>query len=162
MNRRLFWLLSIIIACTINRCATAESEPEVNPVSVPFVRLLATPESYDGKIIVVYGFLHQRFEDSAIYSSKENADYLIDCIWIRPRVEDKARIKKLDGQFVMLVGTFSFDKGGNGHLGVCRGELKDAHGSPMRRYYDGRIQLPDQRKFDGRNESARKPKTEER
>jgi hypothetical protein len=38
--------------------------------NVTLVHLIASPERYDGQIVLASGYLHYRFEDSALYLSE--------------------------------------------------------------------------------------------
>jgi len=131
------------------------SEPYVlRPPSL--ISILSNPEKYDGKRVRVTGFLHFQFEDSALYFSKDAADYLIleNAIWVRynekPSLEPQISQDKLknrtinldyfDGRYVMLEGTFKMNE--RGHLGAFSGTLENVtRVLENRRFFDGRKKL---------------------
>ena len=118
--------------------------------------LLANPEKYHNRLVRIWGFLHVKSEDSAIYASKDDADYLIgkNGLWVeysfeKPKFEtsDTKRrlsrddLKYFDGKYVLIEGLFN--KSNCGHMGAFSGEIKDV--TAMRegkRIYDGRKGLP--------------------
>lgn len=46
-----------------------------SPPQVSVLHLIAHPERYHERMVVVSGYLHNQFEDHALYLSKEDADY---------------------------------------------------------------------------------------
>jgi hypothetical protein len=89
------------------------------------IQLIANPSKYHGKWVQIHGYLHVRFEDYAIYFSKESADHLWGCngFWVD---FDKTAIsydgaKQFDGKHVLIEGTF--DKDDYGHLGLWKGAI---------------------------------------
>ena len=98
--------------------------------SPSIVELLAQPVRYHGKRVRVKGFLHVRFEGTAIYLSREDAEHLItrNGFWVTfdpkaTRFEDGDEPKQLDAKYVLIEGTF--DKNGFGHLGGWAGAIKN-------------------------------------
>ncbi len=74
----LFWFLF-----TINVYAAASDvEPEIN--TVPFVELLTHPEKYNNLKIRTIGYFHCKFEDVAVFLSKQDGDYLVgqNAFWV--------------------------------------------------------------------------------
>jgi hypothetical protein len=123
--------------------------------NVTLVHLIASPERYDGQIVLASGYLHYRFEDSALYLSKEDADYLeaANAVWVTyaascqvrllPELEPRPcreAVGEADGQYVMLKGRFVAGRGG--HFGMMYGSLVEVEAvSEKRRWYDGREEL---------------------
>jgi hypothetical protein len=127
-----------------------------------FVSVLANPEKYDGKQISLTGFLHVQFEDSALYLSKDDADYLnlMNAVWITysksPRREWRCpqnepvglSIDYFNGKYVTVSGTFNMKE--RGHLGAFAGTLEDVTWLiENRRWYDGSTKVVKQDR-DGR------------
>jgi hypothetical protein len=71
-----------MLAMSINSTVVPVSQKQ--PESVSIIRLIATPEKYHGKFVRVEGYLHNQFENSAIYLSKDDADHLIgkNALWV--------------------------------------------------------------------------------
>jgi len=126
------------------------------------VSVLANPEKYDGKRVMVTGFLHFQFEDSALYLSKEDADYLNgkNALWVRYNFAAKLDwrcgekfpstlgLSYFDARYVTLSGTFNMKE--YGHMGAFSGVLEDVVSvSEQRRWFDGKKNVVDQDK-DGR------------
>ncbi|WP_299991298.1 hypothetical protein [uncultured Pontibacter sp.] len=105
----------------------------VFPERVSLIKLLANPDEYHGKKIMVTGFLHLELEDNSLYFSREHANYLSteNAIWVNLgkniRVEDKegsqTSIDALNRKYVMIIGKFNKDR--TGHMGLFSGEIED-------------------------------------
>jgi hypothetical protein len=148
----------------LNRIASGQRGAPAGSASatqVSLVRLIARPEPYHGKRVRVSGFLHQKFEDSALYLSKADADHLItaNAIWVRydPKVQlepEEGSAKDLDyfdGRPVMLEGIFNMNQ--HGHRGAFSGVLERVvRVLEESRTYDGR------ERFKGSNKQGALPK----
>lgn len=123
-------------------------------LSVSIVELLSNPERYHGKRVLVQGYLHLGFEDSALYFSKEQADYGLtkDALWVSYKNDlsltsmnsakkgSKPDIHYFDCKYVILIGTFNKDK--MGHLSLFSGTLEDVDSvTEMPRRNDGKKTL---------------------
>ncbi len=122
-------------------------------VYVSIIDLISNPDKYHNQIVHVVGFLHNKFEDSAIYFSKEDADYLFvhNAIWINysdsiemiDHTSPKAKPNKtayFDCQYVALRGVFN--KNSNGHFGMFPGTIENVSSiSLLRKWYDGKKDL---------------------
>ena len=107
------------------------------PAAVSLVQVLATPERYHGQRVRVEGFLHCEFEDSALYLSKSDGDYLIgrNAIWVSYSAETQKSLHRgseklpvnvrcdANRKYVLLEGRFN--PNGHGHMDCCSGELED-------------------------------------
>ena len=85
-------------------------------------QLIVAPEKFHGKRIRVIGYLHRKFEDHALYFSKDDADYTISSngMWVSfaesPQLISRSEahvsfkpepIDYFDCKYVMLEGTFN-------------------------------------------------------
>jgi len=113
--------------------------------------LIANPEKYKGKFIRVEGYLHNKFEDSGLYLSKEDADRLNgrNGIWVSYSKEvlqepqTKNGIRYFDCKWVLLEGTFEYTSDlGHGHLEAFSGELKNTSRIlEQTQWYNGKREL---------------------
>lgn len=85
------------------------------------VQVLAHRDRYHGKEVQVMGYLRVQFEGTAIYLSKEDADYGItrNGFWV---TLGKGSAKH-DQKYVLIEGTF--DKDEMGHLSLWQGTIKN-------------------------------------
>jgi hypothetical protein len=122
------------------------------PEAVSLVRLLATPEKFHGKLVRVEGYLHNQFEDSALYFSKDHGDYLMgeSALWItygkNPSLQAASaktkpeNLRYFDSKYVLVEGVF--DKNASGHLGAFAGGLSNATRVMEKiRFFDGEKKL---------------------
>ena len=96
----------------------SQSSPsaEVNDVSI--IRLIATPEKYQGSYVRIIGFVRLEFEGNAIYLSKDDERYAVyrNGLWLNVPGEVWANAKQYDGKFCLLEGTFN--SANHGHRGM--------------------------------------------
>jgi hypothetical protein len=94
------------------------------------VQLLAHPEDFHGRKVVVKGFLHVQFEDTALYLSNDDAAHGIreNGFWVSFDRDAKERAKDappeprdFDGKYVCIEGTF--DRENCGHLNLWQGSI---------------------------------------
>ncbi|MCH8473615.1 MAG: hypothetical protein LAT55_00120 [Opitutales bacterium] len=97
-------------------------------ISTSLVRVVSNPEGYDGKRILLKGFLRRGFEESGLYLSREDAAILNtkQALWVGSVREGRENIEFPDEEFVMIVGTLSFEEGkGFGHMGLWLAEITE-------------------------------------
>ncbi|MGC3989646.1 MAG: hypothetical protein QM796_08220 [Chthoniobacteraceae bacterium] len=123
------------------------------PLAVSMIQLLADPEKFSGKQVLVSGYLHIKFEDHALYLTKEAADHVnIDqCFWVsftehpqlqlaKPVKSQQPKLGDLDGCFVFIEGIF--DSTQHGHLGSFVGTIREISSVEEQvRWYDGKTSL---------------------
>jgi hypothetical protein len=78
------------------------------------VQILAHRDRYDGKEVQIAGYLRVKFEGTAIYLSKEDADYGMTQNGFCVTISDRA--VQYDRKYVLLEGTFEKDLMGHGSL----------------------------------------------
>lgn len=154
--RLLIPTLMVVLATMIS--STVISKAEEQPQTVSLVQILASSEKYDGKFLRVEGFLHNKFEDSGLYLSQEDADHLNgrNGIWVSYH-SDGSRILKqaaingkttpsqelryFDGKRVLLEGYL--DSKEKGHRGAFAATLKNVTRiMEQKKWYDGEKELP--------------------
>lgn len=121
-NRILFSMtLCFLTAFYVNAQRAREGKAQ----TVSMVKILANPEAYNNKKVQIAGYLHFKFEDSALYFSKDHADHLIssNAFWIKydTTVTDSLKPNDFDEKYVMIVGTFYSDQ--YGHMGSFAGTV---------------------------------------
>lgn len=93
--------------------------------TVSLIRLIASPEKYDGKKVRVIGYLHLEFEGDALYLHKEdyNAAISKNGLWINISRDSATRAMKYNNRYIIMEGVF--DAKSYGHMGMFSGSLKD-------------------------------------
>ena len=99
--------------------------------NVSIIKILSNPEEYHNKKVVVIGYLHCSFENSAIYlseefsqiGSKENAIWVSydNNVEINPLLNSNISLTDLDRKYVLLAGFY--DMNNNGHFGRYAGSI---------------------------------------
>jgi len=100
----------------------AKHQPlSLRPIRVSMIQLIANPERYHNKAVRVRGFCHDEEEDSAIYLSSEDGDYLngSNALWV-----DALGWTGFNRKFVDIEGIF--DKNFHGHMDGYSGAIRDA------------------------------------
>lgn len=108
--------------CPPKPCSSAEHD-------VSFVQLLAHPERFNGKEIIVQGVLTFQFENVALYLSSEQAKYhdtrsAVSLIFDTDKV-DYERLPNLDGKHVRLMGKFICFQQPAGFIPEFAGEIRE-------------------------------------
>lgn len=105
----------------------AKAAPEHNSVSM--TALLAQPEKYHLQKVIVEGVGNIEFEGNALYLNKDSWENYVtdDSLWLdidfpNP-VVTLARARQLNGDYVLIAGTFDMDI--SGHLGIRHGGITD-------------------------------------
>lgn len=89
-----------------------------------FEQLLQSPDKFQGREVEIIGVIHERFEDNAIYLTKNSSPD--KAVWIEysKLFMSLNTFTGLDGQKIKVKG--EFDKDDRGHLGQYAGTLKEA------------------------------------
>ncbi len=134
-------LFFLVGACWIPVAAVAQ-----DLLDTSMVQLLSNPQYFHQKRVRVSGFLHQQFEDSCLYLSKEDADYLNgrQGLWIRfgDRVtkQPDQPVPRFDSKRVLIEGIFNKDE--HGHMGAAAGAIERVSRiMEERQWFDGAKKL---------------------
>ena len=101
-------------------CLAREGSPEV--CSVSFVQLLAHPDQYNGKLVVVEGYMNLEFEGNGLYLNREMFLYgqTFDAFWVD--VEGITIHPQSRQGYVSVRARFNGEK--HGHFGMFAGALE--------------------------------------
>jgi hypothetical protein len=104
---------------------TAGDTPAPSAEVVSLVRLIAAPEQYDGKAVLVVGFLRLEFEGNGLYLHEEDYERGItkNAVWVVRNAKINEQVDALNMRYVMLAGTF--EAGHDGHMGLFSGSVKN-------------------------------------
>lgn len=130
----LILLVFSLNACSQNKTTTKEPKENEKEESIPFhefnisiIKLISTPEKYDGKQVQVIGYLNLEFEGNAIYLHKEDYSKGIsqNGFWVNfsKEIAEKKNLKDYNKKYVIIVGTF--DMNARGHMGMFGGTIKN-------------------------------------
>jgi len=119
MNRiRSAWLVAIAVVCLARPAAAQQKSPE----RVSLVRLAASPESYDGKLVEVSGYLVLAGSETGgrLYVHREDAEknVLANSIRVERTEQMETEKSQLDRNFVDVVGVFRQGEQGNKGTGL--------------------------------------------
>lgn len=93
------------------------------------INLIATPEKYHGKVVRVIGVVEIKFEGTKICLSKESCEYSLssNALWMELNYEKigktKKELRKYNGRYVLIEGTFNKDY--HGHMDMYSGEIEN-------------------------------------
>jgi hypothetical protein len=93
------------------------------PEDVSIIQLIGSPDRFDGRIVRAVGFLHLQFEGNALYIHSEDFEHQIykNAIWLSADPGLLEEAEKLNGQYVIVTGTFSASN--RGHRSMTSGAL---------------------------------------
>ena len=89
---------------------------------VSIINLISNPEQYNGKKVIITGYLNMEFEENGIYLSKE--DYINSIykngLWCNI---DTGKHSKFNKKYVVMEGIFNARM--TGHMGLWSGSIED-------------------------------------
>jgi hypothetical protein len=137
MKASTLFIIPILLVTTAYECqtkaATINSTVTIDPVlvlnkqvqEVSIKKLLANPERYNGKRVIIRGFLNLAFENDALYQYEEDYKHGIikTALWVNLNTKIAARALQCNKNYVVVEAVF--DGGETGHMDLFRGGLKD-------------------------------------
>ena len=102
--------------------------PDARVEYVSMIRLIASPETFDGKIVSTIGFLRLGTEEDTLFVNSEDSlhDIMDNAVWVGPDTSIHEHRQLLDGNYVLLTGVFSSKPRGTiegGFSEITRSEL---------------------------------------
>lgn len=106
------------------RCHAVDAQQNCVMYGVSIIDLIANREQYDGKQVLVIGFLRLRFEGNGLFLSSEDFDNNItkNGIWIALKPAEAEANQHLSGHYVIIEGTFNGHE--FGHRGSWSGVIE--------------------------------------
>lgn len=115
---------SITLALLVMSTMHAQESTQ-QPTRVSLVQLIATPEKFNDKLVVVMGFLGMSREGDLLFLHQADAENMIDsnAIWVRRTEQIGKDREKLNMKYVRVIG--SFRENFKEQLGNPRGGIPD-------------------------------------
>lgn len=121
-TKRMILGLLILMALFFSTGIVIATEPTKAPIYVSLLQLIANPSRYDGLTVSVRGYFRDRYEETALFLSKDDSDYRItmNSIWCNFN-EDKLcetahhmlkPPRYSDAKFVLVEGIFRYNHHG--------------------------------------------------
>jgi hypothetical protein len=119
--RRLF--AAVLLASLGCGLAVPADDPRL-PNYVSLVRLLASPQEFDDRLVLVYGVPQIEFEGNALYLYKEDFVWGLytNAVWMDVPAESWKDWKRYSGKYVAVEGTFNAQR--HGHNDMFGGTLE--------------------------------------
>jgi hypothetical protein len=120
---KLFTAVVVLYVCGFGQFCSAQGK-SIGPIAVTMVELIANPEKFDGKMVIVRGFLVIDREprhgvESFLYLHEEDAKNLLyNGVLIIPSEKMIKDQEKLHNQYVLLSGTLTLAAGVGGRHSV--------------------------------------------
>jgi hypothetical protein len=113
--------ISIFLAFAFTFSAMAQDAPEW----VSLVQLIAAPEKYEGKVVMVTGFARLEFEGNAIYLHKDDYQYGLykNGLWLDANECKSRNGKNFAEGYAMVIGRFTSNF--RGHRDLWSGAIRD-------------------------------------
>jgi hypothetical protein len=117
---------AIAMTLLLSTIALAQKSPTVS-----LIALIASPERYDGKQVVVSGYMYLQRERSALYLAKADFQHALfkNALYLEVPNRTVEHIFPLNGCYVEITGTF--DGKHTGHMGAFSGDLIVKEVSPV-------------------------------
>ncbi|WP_202839236.1 hypothetical protein [Luteimonas saliphila] len=103
--------------------SVALSEESLEDVSL--VQLVASPERYEGKMVMVSGFVNLEFEGNGIYLHKDDYEHGLNKngLWLNANECKRDDARKFTNGYALVIGRFTSQR--QGHMGLWSGEIQD-------------------------------------
>jgi len=113
-------LIATLLFLAIGTAVVSSSD---HPIIVSIIALIGNPEKFDGKRIIVVGFLSLEFESDILYLSREDSERGIpkNGLWVERTKQMIRNIEQLDGRYVVIEGIFSSER--KGHMSITSGGI---------------------------------------
>ena len=128
VQSRLTWAGLALAIATVASLPGAYAQPMVDYESISLINLIATPERYEKKKVVVSGWINLNLEDMTLCLAKVVPSGK-ECVWIELEDGNMEAFKKRlsqwqqhDGKLVVVHGVFN--KENQGHFGGSSGALE--------------------------------------
>lgn len=97
----------LLTLMTLNSVAADEARP------VSMIQLIANPDKYDGKLVVVFGYLTLA-ERPSLYIHREDATQALmtNALWVDSSEPMRQEMAKVSQKYVKIVGRFRAGSGG--------------------------------------------------
>jgi hypothetical protein len=126
-------LLGVLMPAKVNaqavappdsRCIRQDPGRTCTLYSVSIIELIANPAAYDGKPVLLSGYIHFEFEGNGIYLHKEDVEHwqFSNGLWVSPADSFK-RPQDCQDNYVTILGIF--DATFTGHMGLWSGSVKE-------------------------------------
>ena len=98
---------------------------EPRNMAVSLIQLIAGPGSFDGKRVVVTGYVMLETENTAVYLHESDAAYGIfrNALWLDVSLGAESHRAQFHRRYVLIEGSFSARR--RGHLDAFSGSLED-------------------------------------
>jgi hypothetical protein len=149
MRAKLYFLILTLLSFPLLFAQSPYKHKAQGFEQISLIKVISTPEYYHEKTIGISGYFHAKFEDQALYFTKQHADYLDseNAVWIRFDSStvfiDIAGLNQkgeyFDSKVVMVIG--KFDAKTFGHMGGFAGTLRALKVMEMRQWFEGKVEL---------------------
>ncbi len=123
--RRALISSALAIAILAGLICYAQPPRDEQVVDVSLIRLIASPEQFQGKRVRVIGYCRMEHEGNAIYIHSDFAKYGVtrNALWLEPSAEMKTNEGKIDQCYILVEATF--DIRNQGHQRLFSGTLSE-------------------------------------
>ena len=114
-------MIAFVIVCAF--AMTAHSQQEVG-TNVSMIELIANPDRFNGKPVLVRGYLRLEHEGDVLYLSETDFLHGIpkNGLWVERSPEMTRDIEKLDSNYVLVLGIFN--PRNKGHRSLASGSIE--------------------------------------
>ncbi len=118
--------IMLFVVLTMAAVQTSNQTPDPQsglPETVSLVELIANPAQYDGRAVLVIGFLHLEFEGNELYLHQQDYEEHIskNGIWVDATKEFQGCSGGLNDHYVLMAGLFSARR--KGHRSMASGAI---------------------------------------
>jgi hypothetical protein len=119
------WVVVFVHALSfVALCSVTHGEDDPREIAVSLIQLVANPTAFDGKRVLVEGYVTLEFEHQAIWLSELDAKHIIprNGLWLNVDNRVYANRARIHNRYGLVVGTFNARN--RGHLDLFGGAIE--------------------------------------
>ena len=133
-------VLIFAVGCAVLFALSTLPDAEEPRNSVSLIQLIANPASFDGKRVVLTGYVVLEVENTAVYLHESDATYAIarNGLWLDVPLGGESHRARFHQRYVLVEGTFNARRRGHQELfsgtleNIGRFEVVDPRPGPLR------------------------------
>jgi hypothetical protein len=119
------WIVALVQVLSVIAPGSLVNAEDPLEIAVSLIQLTANPTAFDGKGVLVQGYVTLEFENQAIWLSELDAKHVItrNSLWLDVDNPVYANRAKIHNRYGLVVGTFNARR--RGHLGLFAGAIEN-------------------------------------
>ena len=119
-------LLAVAVCSSVGSAWQEAGTASDRPLPVSLIQLIATPDAFHGKYVMVHGFVRIEHEGSAVYLHRDDCEHMLtrNGLWLAASdsAPEGSKEAQVNNRYALLVGQFNAKS--KGHRGLWSGSIE--------------------------------------